>query len=111
MEKTPGFRPSPVHYFFRAKSGGDRFPGGRESGRIKIYGDLLGIPAEETAAFGDADNDIDMLEASGFGFAVENASPACLAAADYITRSNREDGVAFGIYAILGIPASEKEEV
>ena len=52
-----------------------------------------------------------MLEASGFGFAVENASPACLAAADYITRSNREDGVAFGIYEILGIPASEKEEV
>ena len=82
-----------------------------KAGGLKFIRDLLGIPAEETAAFGDADNDIDMLEASGFGFAVENASPACLAAADYITRSNREDGVAFGIYEILGIPASEKEEV
>ena len=76
---------------------------------LRFLQKLLGIPREETAAFGDADNDIDMLRAAGFSFAMENASPGCRAAADFITKTNQEDGVAFGIYEVLGIPESGAE--
>lgn len=63
----------------------------------------LNIPQEAIAAFGDGDNDVDMLEFVGCGIAVENGTPACLAAADYISKSNEEDGVAYGIEYILGL--------
>ena len=55
----------------------------------------------EIAAFGDGDNDADMLRIVGLGVAVAGASPDCLAAADFIAASNDEDGVAQGIYHIL----------
>ena len=63
----------------------------------------LGVSSDETAAFGDADNDIDMLKMVKWGIAVANASENCLKAASYQTLSNREDGVAWGICKILGI--------
>ena len=78
-----------------------------KAGGLRFLQQLLGIPRQETAAFGDGDNDIDLLEAAGISFAMENASRACKAAADYITKSNQEDGVAYGFYEILGIPAGE----
>ena len=53
------------------------------------------------AAFGDGDNDVDMLAYVGRGIAVANATPACLAAADLVTGRHDEDGVAQGIYQIL----------
>ena len=64
---------------------------------------LLGVRPEETAAFGDADNDIDLLKLAGYGIAVANASENCKAAADFLTKSNWEDGVAYGIREILDI--------
>lgn len=63
----------------------------------------LHIPRESIAAFGDGDNDADMLEFVGCGIAVANGTPACLVAADYISKSNEEDGVAYGIETILGL--------
>ena len=53
-----------------------------------------GIKAEEIIAFGDGHNDLDMLEYAGLGVAVANARPELLAAADLVTSSNMEDGVA-----------------
>ncbi|NCC69662.1 MAG: Cof-type HAD-IIB family hydrolase, partial [Clostridia bacterium] len=47
--------------------------------------DLLQIGREETAAFGDGDNDAGMLSYVGAGVAVENASERCKQSADYIT--------------------------
>ena len=61
----------------------------------------LGIPAGAVAAFGDGDNDVDLLTWAGCGIAVANATPACLAAADAVTRDHRENGVAWGIREIL----------
>lgn len=55
--------------------------------------ELLGISAEETMCFGDADNDIDMLRAVRYGIAMENATESCKGAAYAVTGSNREDGV------------------
>ena len=61
----------------------------------------LHIPAAGTAAFGDGDNDAEMLKAAGVGIAMENATALCREAADYVTLSHEKDGVAWGIRKIL----------
>ena len=62
---------------------------------------MLGVPAEHTAAFGNGDNDADMLRFSGLGVAVKNASESCLEAADCVCGSNDELGVAQMINKIV----------
>lgn len=62
---------------------------------------MLGVPAEHTAAFGNGDNDADMLRFAGLGVAVKNASKSCLEAADYVCASNDELGVAQMINKIV----------
>lgn len=76
--------------------------GGKHSG-VQYVMELLGLKRENLAAFGDGDNDAEMLEFVGCGIAVENASPACKAAADHITLSHQENGVAYGIAHFLGL--------
>lgn len=61
----------------------------------------IGITFSETAAFGDADNDAEMLHASGHGFAMANGTKHAKEGADYLLPSNDEDGVALGIRKIL----------
>lgn len=75
---------------------------GKHSG-VKYIMELLNLKREEIAAFGDGDNDIDMLEFVGIGIAMENASETCKNAADAITKHHHEDGVAYGIYELLQI--------
>ena len=60
-----------------------------------------GITAEDVVAFGDMPNDVPMLEWAGLGVAVANAHPAALAAADEVTASNDEDGVALVLERLL----------
>lgn len=57
----------------------------------------LGIALADTAAFGDSENDIPMLEVAGCGVAMENAEEAVKSKADRITLSNNEDGIAYAI--------------
>ena len=64
-------------------------------------GRLLGISREEIMAFGDGDNDIAMLREAGFGVAMANADERVKAAADYITLSNEEEGVAEAIEKLI----------
>lgn len=54
----------------------------------------LGVKQEETLAIGDHLNDIEMLQWAGIGVAMGNALPEVKAAADYVTATCREDGVA-----------------
>jgi len=54
----------------------------------------LGIDPKETVAFGDAENDIPMLKAAGTGVAMGNATQPVKAAADEVTASNNDDGIA-----------------
>ena len=53
-----------------------------------------GFDAADCVAFGDMPNDLPMLSWAGVGYAVANAHPAVLEAADEITASNDDDGVA-----------------
>lgn len=57
----------------------------------------LGVPQSATFAFGDGNNDLSMLRRAGVGIAMENAEADVKAAADHITLSCDEDGVARGI--------------
>lgn len=69
--------------------------GGVHKGMALItLGERLGIRREEIAAFGDGSNDTRMLETVGMGVAMANAMPEVKAAADRMTDSNDEEGVA-----------------
>ena len=57
----------------------------------------LGIPSGEMMAFGDAQNDAEMLDMAGMGVAMGNADDALKDIADYITLSNNDDGVAHAV--------------
>ena len=61
----------------------------------------LQMQPEEVVAFGDAENDIPMLRAAGVGVAMGNADPAVKAAADMVTLSNNEDGIAYALEKLL----------
>lgn len=54
----------------------------------------LGIDPKDAVAFGDAANDIPMLKAAGTGIAMGNAGEAVKNAADAVTLTNNEDGIA-----------------
>jgi len=61
---------------------------------LRHLGELLGIDRSEMMAFGDAENDISMLEYAGIGVAMGNAAEEVKAAAEYITDTNDCDGIA-----------------
>ena len=61
---------------------------------IKALAEFSEIGLKDTVAFGDDLNDIEMLRLCGMGVAVANAIPEVREAADMITFSNDEDGVA-----------------
>jgi hydroxymethylpyrimidine pyrophosphatase-like HAD family hydrolase len=52
-------------------------------------------------AFGDAANDIPMLQAAGVGVAMGNAAEAVKQESNYITLSNNEDGIAAALEVFL----------
>ena len=60
-------------------------------------GKLLGISRDEIMACGDGTNDTDMIKEAGLGVAMENAVPCVKEAADVITASNDDEGVAKAI--------------
>lgn len=68
---------------------------------LKRLCERLNIKPEHTAAFGNGDNDADMLRFAGLGVAVKNASPACIAAADIVCDTNNALGVAKTITRLL----------
>ena len=61
----------------------------------------LGISTDEVISFGDAENDIPMLQAAGMGVAMGNAAEPVKAAADYVTLSNNDDGIAAALEKLL----------
>jgi Cof subfamily protein (haloacid dehalogenase superfamily) len=61
---------------------------------LRQLGNVLGIPIEKIMAFGDYDNDAEMLAAAGLGIAVGNASNKAKAAADIVVGSVDENGPA-----------------
>jgi Cof subfamily protein (haloacid dehalogenase superfamily) len=68
---------------------------------LQFVVEQLGLDAERAIAFGDGENDVELLEWARFGVAVANAHPRVLAAADWVCPSAAEEGVAQVIEALL----------
>ena len=66
--------------------------GGKISG-IKKYLEAAGLQREEIAAFGDGENDIEMLRYAGLGIAMGNAGVSVQREADYVTADVDDDGI------------------
>lgn len=62
---------------------------------------VLGISTDEVISFGDAANDIPMLRTAGMGVAMGNSTEEVKAAADMVTLSNNEDGIAAALEKLL----------
>ena len=61
---------------------------------LAFLAEHVGFTPEETVAFGDGENDLELLEWAGYGVAVANAHEAVLALADCVCPSVEEEGVA-----------------
>lgn len=74
-----------------------------KGGALAALAAQLGVPRERTIAFGDGLNDLSMIVSAGLGIAMANACEELKAAADFVTASCDEDGVALGIekYCVL----------
>jgi len=68
---------------------------------IRALVESMGISMDEIMAFGDYDNDVEMLSSVGLGVAVENASPSAKAAADIVIGSVDEQGPAVFLNKML----------
>jgi Cof subfamily protein (haloacid dehalogenase superfamily) len=68
---------------------------------LAFVAEHLGFPRERTVAFGDGENDVELLEWAGFGVAVANAHRRVLALADWVCPSAEEQGVAQALEAYL----------
>lgn len=64
---------------------------------IRDLANLLDIKQAEIMAIGDNENDLDMLAYAGIGVAMANASENAKKAANVITKSNDEQGVAYAV--------------
>ena len=62
---------------------------------------VLGISTEQVITFGDAQNDIPMLQVAGMGVAMGNATEAVKAAANMVTLGNNDDGIAAALEKLL----------
>ena len=70
---------------------------------IKKITEKLNLNMDQVMAFGDAQNDIEMLKQVKIGVAMENGHESVKEAADYITKTNNEAGVAKAICHFTGI--------
>ena len=70
---------------------------------LKLLCETIGIDKSETVSFGDELNDISMIEYAGLGVAMANAVPEVKKAADLITESNTEDGLAKVLDRIIAV--------
>ncbi len=78
-------------------------PGVSKATGARVLLDHFGIDASQTMAFGDADNDIEMLELAGCGVAMGNASDKVKAHANLVCAPCREQGVLRVLEDVFGI--------
>lgn len=90
---------NPWHVIEIVKSGLNKAVG------IKHASDYLQIPPERIIAFGDEENDLEMLEFAGHGIAMGNAIDSLKTIADDVTISNEEDGIAVYLNELLNLRA------
>ena len=70
---------------------------------LKALAEMLGLSHDNIMSFGDSSNDAQMLSAAQIAVAMGNAVEELKEAADVITLSNSEDGVAYALERLLGL--------
>ena len=75
--------------------------GANKGSALRHFQEEYGITPDETLAFGDNLNDIEMLKRASHSFAVENARDEVKEAANFVTPSYKEDGVLQVLKAVL----------
>jgi len=70
-------------------------------GAIEWVANHRSLASPRVAAIGDHVNDVSMLKAAHLGIAMGNAAPPALDAADRVTRTHADDGVAYAIDQVL----------
>ncbi|MCM3767549.1 Cof-type HAD-IIB family hydrolase [Neobacillus niacini] len=70
---------------------------------LKKAADYYGIPKERVIAFGDEDNDLEMLEYAGHGIAMGNGIDQVKNIANDVTLTNEQDGVGEYLAELLNI--------
>ena len=68
---------------------------------LAFVADQLGFSSTETVAFGDGENDVELLDWAGYSIAVANAGADLRARADFVCPPVQEEGVAQVIEAML----------
>jgi hydroxymethylpyrimidine pyrophosphatase-like HAD family hydrolase len=68
---------------------------------LAFVAEHLGVSAGRTVAFGDGENDMELLQWAAYGVAVANAHDRVLAVADYVCPPVDEEGVAQVLEAFL----------
>ena len=75
---------------------------------ISKVSEWLNIPQERIIAFGDEDNDYEMIEYAGTGVAMGNAIDGLKSIADEVTGTNNEDGIAAVLEERLNLKLESK---
>ena len=68
---------------------------------LRAVAGSAGVPIEATMAIGDNLNDLDIVKAAGIGVAMSDGDPRVVAAADWVTGTYEDDGVAQAIDRLL----------
>jgi hydroxymethylpyrimidine pyrophosphatase-like HAD family hydrolase len=72
---------------------------------VKELQQLLNVTEAETMTFGDGLNDVELMQAATYSFAMSNAFEETKKAAAFVTISNDENGVLSTIEKILALQA------
>ncbi|WP_442599154.1 Cof-type HAD-IIB family hydrolase [Neobacillus sp. D3-1R] len=90
---------APWHVIEIVKSGLNKAVG------IQRVSEYFQIPSERIIAFGDEDNDLEMLDYAGYGVAMGNAIEPLKQVAKDVTLSNEEDGIGIYLNELLNLKA------
>ncbi|WP_246938632.1 Cof-type HAD-IIB family hydrolase [Bacillus pinisoli] len=86
---------APWHVIEIVKSGLNKAVG------LKLVAEHYQVPRERIIAFGDEDNDLEMIEYAGHGIAMGNAINELKTLSNHVTKTNEEDGIAHYLEEIL----------
>ena len=64
---------------------------------ILNLGNILDIPIDSIMACGDGNNDFEMVKMAGVGVVLFNGEESLKEVADFVTKTNDEEGVAYAI--------------
>ena len=99
QRRRPGDRHA--HFFLELAS-----PRVSKGSGMAFLAEHLGFTAAETVAFGDGENDLELLGWAGYGVCVENGHEELKARADFICPGPQEEGVAQSIEAYLTLDSN-----